>query len=244
MELANFQKYVQGFERNLDMMTGIDPSWQSIVEGELAKPYMQHLKTFLEEERLAGKVIYPPNDLLFNAFKQTPLDQVKVVIMGQDPYHGEGQAHGLSFSVPEGVKPPPSLQNIFKEIKSDLGIPISKSGCLLNWARQGVLLLNATLSVRAGEPKSHHGHGWETFTNRVIQALCERDDPIVFLLWGKSALDKFQHIGHATEKHLVLTAAHPSPLSAYAGFLGCRHFSQANAFLQKFGKLPIDWAVH
>lgn len=226
------------------MMAEIDPSWNLIIKDELAKPYMRELSDFLRAEELAGRVVYPPKDLFFNAFRQTPLDGVKVVIMGQDPYHGEGQAHGLSFSVPEGVKVPPSLLNIFKEIKSDLGISIPKSGCLLSWAKQGVLLLNATLSVRSGEPKSHFGHGWEIFTDRIVQALCERREPIVFLLWGKSALDKFQHIGASSAGHLVLTAAHPSPLSAYAGFLGCRHFSQANAFLERHRKQPIDWAVH
>jgi uracil-DNA glycosylase len=221
----------------------MDPSWLSKLETEFEKPYMQNLRAFLLDEKQKGKLIYPPSKLIFNAFSQTSFDEVKVVIIGQDPYHGPGQAHGLSFSVPEGVPPPPSLQNIFKEIHSDLGLPILKKGCLLSWAKQGVLLLNATLSVRAGEAKSHHGKGWEQFTDRVIQLLCEKEDPIVFLLWGKSALDKFQQIGTGSNRHLVLTAAHPSPLSAYAGFLGCRHFSQANAFLENRGKAPIDWTV-
>ncbi len=164
--------------------------------------------------------------------------------MGQDPYHGPGQAHGLSFSVPKGVPLPPSLQNIFKELKDDLQVPPPPHGCLIDWAKQGVLLLNATLTVRANEPKSHYGQGWEVFTDRIVQLLCLRKDPLVFLLWGKSALDKFQHIesGKGTD-HLVLTAAHPSPLSAYSGFFGCRHFSKTNDFLKSKGKSPIDWKI-
>jgi len=226
-------------------MICMDPSWLERLQPEFEKPYMRKLLSFLDEEKRSGVVVYPPSELIFNAFCQTSFDAVKVVIMGQDPYHGSGQAHGLAFSVPEGVRPPPSLKNIFKELKSDLGLPIPSNGCLLSWAKQGVLLLNATLTVRGDEAKSHHGQGWELFTDRVIQLLCESPDPIVFLLWGKSALDKFQHIGsRETKNHLVLTAAHPSPLSAYTGFLGCGHFSKANEFLQRHGKQPIDWAVH
>jgi len=220
----------------------MEASWLEKLGPEFEKPYMRKLEDFLAKEIRSGQVIYPPFEWVFNAFCQTPFDQVKVVIMGQDPYHGPGQAHGLSFSVPKGVPAPPSLQNIFKEIKADLGIPIPNHGCLIEWAKQGVLLLNATLTVRDGEAKSHHGQGWEVFTDRVIQLLCERKDPIVFLLWGKSASDKFQHI-HCAKHHHVLTAAHPSPLSAHAGFLGCRHFSLTNEFLHKIGKKPIHWAI-
>lgn len=220
----------------------MEASWLERLETEFEKPYMKELEAFLAKEISSGATIYPPYELIFNAFCQTPFNQVKVVIMGQDPYHGPGQAHGLSFSVPPGIPAPPSLQNIFKEIKSDLNIPIPNHGCLLKWAHQGVLLLNATLTVRANEPKSHHGHGWEMFTDRVIQALCAREDPLVFLLWGKSALDKFQHINCASH-HFVLTAPHPSPLSAHMGFLGCRHFSKTNELLMKAGKTPIDWSL-
>lgn len=220
----------------------MEVSWLKRLKPEFEKPYMKQLEAFLAQELASGSVVYPPYELIFNAFCQTPFDQVKVVIIGQDPYHGPGQAHGLCFSVPMGVPAPPSLQNIFKEIKEDLKLPVSNHGCLLKWAHQGVLLLNATLTVRANEPKSHHGRGWETFTDQVIQLVCERSDPIVFLLWGKSAYDKFQHINHARH-HLVLTAPHPSPLSAYSGFFGCRHFSKTNEFLAKVGKTPIDWSL-
>lgn len=221
----------------------MDSSWLDRLKDEFEKPYMKDLEAFLAKEIESGAEVYPPFDLIFNAFCQTPFDEVKVVIMGQDPYHGPGQAHGLSFSVPKGVQPPPSLQNIFKELKADLGIPVPNHGCLIGWAKQGVLLLNATLTVRAHEAKSHHGKGWEIFTDRVIQLLCAKKDPIVFLLWGKSAYDKFQHIQGNTSQHLVLTSAHPSPLSAHAGFLGCRHFSKTNEFLKKVGKKPIEWAL-
>src|SRR5690606_26205325 len=185
----------------------IEASWLALLKEEFEKPYMKQLELFLAEEIASGATIYPPFELIFNAFCQTPFDKVKVVIMGQDPYHGEGQAHGLSFSVPKGVAQPPSLQNIFKELKDDLGISPPNHGCLIDWCKQGVLLLNATLTVRANEPKSHYGKGWETFTDRVIQLLCARKDPIVFLLWGKSAAEKFQHIAPArsSSPHLVLT---------------------------------------
>ncbi len=163
--------------------------------------------------------------------------------MGQDPYHGAGQAHGLSFSVPKGIPTPPSLQNIYKELKADLGMPPPAHGCLIDWAKEGVLLLNATLTVRAGEPKSHFGRGWEPFTDRVIQLLCARKDPIVFILWGRSALEKFEHISTTSSHHLVLTAPHPSPFSAHTGFLGCRHFSKTNDLLKKAGKAPVNWAI-
>lgn len=205
----------------------MDASWLERLKGEFQKPYMKELEAFLAREAAGGAVVYPPYELIFNAFCQTPFEAVKVVIMGQDPYHGEGQAHGLSFSVPKGVPTPPSLLNIFKELRDDLGMAIPKHGCLEGWARQGVLLLNATLTVRANEAKSHFGKGWEVFTDKVVQLLCEKKDPIVFLLWGKSALEKYQHIpACGTGSHLALTAPHPSPLSAHAGFLGCRHFSK------------------
>lgn len=217
----------------------LEKSWHERLKSELEKPYIQELKRFLEEEKAAGKTVYPPESFVFNAFLQIPFDKVKVVIVGQDPYHGAGQAHGLSFSVPLGVNPPPSLKNIYKEIKADLGILPRQDGSLLHWAQQGVLLLNATLTVRAGEPKSHYGKGWEQFTDAVIDALVQRDDPIVFLLWGKSAQEK----GHRAvgTKHAVYEAAHPSPYSADR-FFGCRHFSKANQFLQSVNKSPIDWS--
>lgn len=216
--------------------------WQTALGDEFQKTYMQRLRAFVKQERACGVAVYPPSASVFNAFYQTPLEKVRVVIIGQDPYHGEGQAHGLSFSVPEGMPIPPSLQNMFKELKEDLGVPCSKSGCLLGWARQGVFLLNATLTVRAGEPKSHYGQGWEEFTDQVVRVLYARKEPLVFLLWGKSAEEKLQHIQMAdASHHLILTAAHPSPFSSYRGFFGCRHFSKTNAFLKQSGYDPIDW---
>jgi uracil-DNA glycosylase len=217
----------------------IEKSWHEKLKEEIAKPYIQELKQFLQAEKAAGKIIYPPENDVFNALLQTPYEGVKVVIVGQDPYHGAGQAHGLSFSVPPGVPTPPSLKNIYKEIHTDLGITPPKDGCLLHWAQQGVLLLNATLTVRAGEPKSHYGRGWEHFTDAIIDVLVQRPDPIVFLLWGKSAQEK----GHRAvgSHHAVFEAAHPSPYSAM-NFLGCHHFSKANQFLQSVGKSPIDWS--
>jgi uracil-DNA glycosylase len=222
-------------------ITPMHASWIDRLLSEFNEPYMKQLEAYLTDEKRLGYTVYPPSNLIFNALCQTPFEGIRVVIIGQDPYHGPGQAHGLSFSVPDEVRPPPSLVNIFKEIQSDLGIPVSKSGNLLSWAKQGVLLLNATFSVREGKPKSHFGQGWERFTDHIVELLWERPDPIVFLLWGKSAAEKVpQGITH----HLVLKAPHPSPLSAYAGFLGCRHFSKTNAFLVQKGKQPIDWAVH
>lgn len=221
----------------------IEESWLALLEDEFQKPYMKQLEQFLASEAAQGIEVYPPLHLIFNALCYTPFERVKVVIMGQDPYHGPGQAHGLSFSVPKGVPIPPSLQNIYKEIKSDLGIAPPSHGCLVDWAKQGVLLLNATLTVRANEAKSHYGKGWERFTDRIIELLCQREDPIVFLLWGRSAYEKFQHIHAKSSHHLVLTSAHPSPLSAHAGFLGCRHFSKANEFLEKAGQSAIDWSI-
>jgi uracil-DNA glycosylase len=223
----------------------MEASWLERLGSEFEKPYMRRLESFLGQEIQAGKTIYPPFELTFNAFCQTAFDDAKVVIIGQDPYHGFGQAHGLCFSVPHGVPLPPSLQNIFKELSEDLDCPTPNHGCLLSWAHQGVLLLNATLTVRENEPRSHYGKGWEEFTDRVVQLLAARTDPIVFVLWGRSALEKWQHVSGENQKggHLVLKAAHPSPLSAHAGFFGCRHFSKINAFLEKNGKTPIDWAL-
>ena len=197
---------------------------------------------FLKTEKAAGKIIYPPGPLIFNAFDQTPFDQVKVVIIGQDPYHGPGQAHGLSFSVPPGIKPPPSLVNIFKEIKADIGIQMPADlGDLTHWAKQGVLLLNAALTVRAGEPFSHAKIGWAQFTDAVIQKISDEKEHIIFLLWGKFAQEKKALIDEGS--HHVLKAAHPSPLSAHNGFMGCGHFSKINQLLVCDGKAPIDWSI-
>lgn len=221
----------------------LESSWKRLLEKEIAKPYFKELKLFLEQEKERGCVVYPPEDLIFNAFLHTPYNEVKVVIMGQDPYHGPGQANGLSFSVPCGIPLPPSLKNIFLEMESDLKVSTPKVGCLSHWARQGVLLLNATLTVRAGEAKSHYGKGWERFTDAVVDLLLERTDPIIFLLWGKSAQEKLKGIldENRARTHVVLTAAHPSPLSAYNGFFGCRHFSRVNKLLVEWKKDPMDW---
>ena len=223
----------------------LGPDWQRVLKDELTQPYIPALAAFVARERTGKVPVYPPKDLVFNAFKLTPYHDVKVLVMGQDPYHGPGQAHGLSFSVPIGVQPPPSLQNIFKELAADTGISQPSHGCLLNWARQGVMMLNATLTVRQSEPMSHHGKGWERFTDAVVAKLCERDDPVIFVLWGKSAQDKCKKIKGLEKgsRHAVLTAAHPSPLSAHQGFLGCRHFSNINEILIKQGKSSIDWAI-
>ncbi|MFI5333910.1 MAG: uracil-DNA glycosylase [Chlamydiales bacterium] len=222
----------------------IERSWHEVLKEEMEKPYIAHLKSFLAKEKASGALVYPPEPLVFYAFRQTPFAKTRVVIVGQDPYHGDGQAHGLSFSVPCGIPFPPSLRNIFQELSNDLKIPTPKDGCLTGWAKQGVLLLNATLTVRANEPKSHHGQGWEQFTDAVILKLIERDDPIAFVLWGKSAQEKVQHFMHKTKpNHAVFVAAHPSPFSAHSGFFGCRHFSKVNAHLQKFGQTPINWEI-
>jgi uracil-DNA glycosylase len=219
----------------------IDDSWKSALKSEFGKSYFQNIVTFLKTEKMAGKTIYPPGSLIFNAFNTTPLAHVKVVILGQDPYHGPGQAHGLCFSVASGVPAPPSLVNIFKELQSDVGVPIPDHGCLTKWAEQGVLLLNASLTVRASEPMSHSQIGWAEFTNNVIKKISEQKEHVVFMLWGKFAQEKQVLIDET--KHLVLKAAHPSPLSAYAGFFGCRHFSKANEYLVKNGIDPINWAL-
>lgn len=224
----------------------IEPSWKQHLAEEFRKPYFSALKAFLKEEKAKGAVIYPPGPLIFNAFNKTPFDKVKVVILGQDPYHGPGQAHGLCFSVQRGVKPPPSLVNIFKELKADTaavpgGFEIPGHGCLEAWAERGVLLLNASLTVRAGQAGSHHGKGWEIFTSAAVQALNDEKRGLVFLLWGKPAQEKGSIIDPS--RHHVLKAAHPSPFSADRGFFGCRHFSKANAFLEKEGREPIDWRL-
>ncbi len=222
------------------MLIKIDRSWYEILQDEIKKPYIEELKQFLEKEIKEGKQIFPDPSNIFRAFSQTAFQQVKVVIVGQDPYHGIGQADGLAFSVPYGVPPPPSLKNIFKEIEKDLGIPVPTHGTLNKWAQQGVLLLNTTLTVRAGEPKSHYGKGWELLTDAIIQILAARKDPMLFLLWGKTAQEKEKSI-EGTD-HIALKAAHPSPYSV-KNFLGCRHFSKTNSFLEKHGKKPIDWSL-
>ena len=219
----------------------MEPSWKERLSGEFRKPYFAELKSFLKEEKKHGQIIYPPGPMIFNAFNKTPFDAVKVVILGQDPYHGPGQAHGLCFSVQPGVKPPPSLVNIFKELNSDLGLPIPDHGNLEKWTDQGVLLLNACLTVRAGQPGSHHGKGWEEFTNAAIKTLNDEKDGLVFLLWGKPAQLKGSIIDPA--RHHVLKAAHPSPFSAHSGFFGTKHFSKTNAILEKSGRAPINWQI-
>jgi uracil-DNA glycosylase len=217
----------------------IEPAWKQILKEEFKKPYFEHIVLHLKTERTQGKTIYPPGSLIFNAFNTTPADKVKVVILGQDPYHGPGQAHGLCFSVQKGVPPPPSLINIFKELHEDIGIKIPNHGTLTHWAEQGVFLLNASLTVRAGEPMSHAKIGWAQFTDTVIKKISESHSPTVFILWGKFAQEKRVLIDES--KHLILKAAHPSPLSAHAGFFGCKHFSKANAWLVSKGIDPIDW---
>lgn len=219
----------------------IEESWKKVLKEEFNKTYFQQIVTFLKTEKTAGKVIYPPGPLLFNAFDKTPFNKVKVVLLGQDPYHNKGQAHGLSFSVPTGVPPPPSLVNIFKELNSDLGIAIPSTGNLEPWALQGVLLLNASLSVRQNEPGSHSKIGWLQFTDTVIRKLSEEKKGIIFLLWGRFAQEKQVIIDET--KHFVLKAAHPSPFSADKGFFGCKHFSKTNELLSKQGKTPINWKL-
>ena len=216
------------------------PTWKDVLAAEKQELYFRELLKFVEEERSKGKTIYPKNSEVFNALALTPLRDVKVVILGQDPYHGASQAHGLCFSVLPPILPPPSLVNIFNELKSDLGIPRPTHGSLEGWAKQGVLLLNAVLTVEDGRPGSHANRGWERFTDKVIQVVNDQCDGIVFLLWGAYAQKKAGFVNRA--KHCVLSAPHPSPLSAHRGFLGCRHFSKANEFLAQRGKLAIDWS--
>lgn len=222
-------------------MVNFNNDWDKILDGEFDKDYYVRLKQFLINEYKTCR-IYPSMYDIFNAMKLTAYNDVKCVIIGQDPYHGEGQAHGLSFSVRQGIAPPPSLVNIFKEIKNDVGIDNSgKHGDLTKWAENGVLLLNSVLTVRANQPRSHRGMGWEQFTTEIITLLNKREKPMVFLLWGNDAKQKMSYI--TNPNHLVLTSAHPSPLSAYNGFFGCRHFSKANEFLRKNGLEEIDWSI-
>ncbi|MDG1074612.1 MAG: uracil-DNA glycosylase [Methylophilaceae bacterium] len=226
---------------SIDPSGQLHPSWQAVIGQSFHQPYMQALCDFLKQEKAAGKIIYPPSALIFNAFNQTPFEQVRVVVIGQDPYHGEGQAHGLSFSVPAGVKPPPSLVNIKKEIAADLGIQMSGSGDLSAWAKQGVLLLNATLTVEKGLAGSHQKRGWEQFTDTAIAALNARREHLVFILWGSYAQQKGINID--SHRHLVLSSVHPSPLSAHRGFFGNHLFSQTNAYLVKHHQAAIDWQL-
>ncbi len=224
------------------MEVKMEASWKEVLKNEFTKPYFQQIVIFLKTEKAAGKIIYPPGSLLFNAFNQTPFHKLKVVILGQDPYHGEGQAHGLSFSVQNGIKLPPSLANIYKEIQNDIGIAMPVHfGNLTRWAEQGVLLLNTSLTVRANEPNSHAKFGWSDFTDAVIQKISDEKKGIIFLLWGKFAQEKQNLIDET--KHVVLKAAHPSPLSAHTGFWGCKHFSKTNELLTKQGISPIDWKL-
>ena len=218
----------------------LEPGWKARVGDYLQRPDMQELAAFLRREKAAGKRIFPPGPRIFSALDATPFDQVKVVILGQDPYHGAGQAHGLCFSVLPGVPVPPSLGNIYKEIQADLGHAPPGHGCLLPWARQGVLLLNAVLTVEEGRAGSHQGKGWEGFTDAIVQALDREKEGLVFMLWGAYAQAKGRLL---QGRHCVLRAPHPSPLSAHRGFLGCGHFSKANRWLQGGGKAPVDWSL-
>lgn len=219
----------------------IEESWKQALASEFKQPYFAALKSFLVAEKKAGQTIFPPGKWIFNAFNSTPLDKAKVVIIGQDPYHGPGQAHGLCFSVQKGVATPPSLKNMYKELNTDLGLPIPSHGNLQHWADQGVLLLNAILTVRAHQAASHRNKGWETFTDAAIRKLNSERENLVFLLWGGFAKKKASMID--PDKHHILAAAHPSPLSAHNGFFGCQHFSKTNEFLVSKGLEPIDWSV-
>jgi len=218
----------------------LEPSWKTRLAGEFDLPYMQALRQFLLQRKRQGAEIFPPGKEIFNALDSTPFDQVKVVVLGQDPYHGPGQAHGLCFSVQDGVAIPPSLVNIYKEITEDIGAQPPANGNLQHWAEQGVLLLNAVLTVERGQAAAHQGKGWEQFTDRIVSELNGHREGLVFMLWGSYAMKKGAHIDRG--RHLVLTAPHPSPLSAHRGFFGCRHFSKANAWLQQHGQTPIHWA--
>jgi uracil-DNA glycosylase len=220
------------------MNVRIHDSWKTHLKTEFEKPYFKILTDFVREEYMT-KTVYPPPASIFNAFKLCPLDNVKVVILGQDPYHGKGQAHGLCFSVNDGVRVPPSLQNIYKEIAEDCGLPTPQSGNLEQWAKQGVLLLNATLTVQAGHAGSHQHKGWEEFTDAVIRVVNEEKENVVFILWGRYAQNKTWMIDD--KKHLVLTAPHPSPFSAHGGFFGCKHFSKTNVYLKEHGREVVKW---
>lgn len=223
----------------------LEESWNEALEQELAKPYLAQLGAFLQSLEAEGIPFYPPKEDLFNAFFMTPYSKVKVLIMGQDPYHGPGQAHGMSFSVRRGVPLPPSLVNIFKELGAELQVPMPKHGCLESWAKQGVLLLNAILSVEAGKPLSHQRKGWEWLTDAVVRVLCERKDPVIFVLWGRAAKQKLLPLTeeYQVDPKYILEAPHPSPLSAHYGFFGCGHFARINELLAEMGKEPIQWAL-
>ena len=228
------------FKQMEQIQPTIEENWKSVLKEEFDKPYFSELKSFLLEEKKKYRV-FPPGSLMFNAFNKTPFDNVKVVFIGQDPYHGFGQAHGLCFSVPDGIPQPPSLVNIFKEIENDLGIKPPRHGNLEKWATQGILLLNATLSVRENQPGSHQRKGWENFTDAAIHQLSAQKQGLIFVLWGNFAIAKKELIDPG--KHHILTAAHPSPLSASKGFFGCRHFSKINEILRSEGKEEIDWRL-
>lgn len=219
----------------------LESTWKEVLKEEFDKPYMKSLGDFLRAEKMAGKVVYPKGSLIFNALNSTPLNKVKVVILGQDPYHGPNQAHGLSFSVQPGVTPPPSLVNIYKELKRDLNIDPPPHGCLQSWAEQGVLLLNTSLTVEANKAASHSKQGWQLFTDKIIEAVNSQCEHVVFILWGSHAQSKRNLID--PQKHLILCSAHPSPLSAHRGFFGCGHFSKTNYFLQQQGIPPINWQL-
>ena len=219
----------------------IETSWKVKLKDIFNEPWFEQIALHIKTEKAQGKIIYPPGPLIFNAFNTTPYDKIKVVILGQDPYHGPGQAQGLCFSVQEGVPPPPSLVNIFKELHDDTGVPVPAHGNLIHWAQQGVFLLNASLTVRAGEPMSHSKIGWSRFTDEVIKRISDGREHIVFILWGKFAQEKKVLIDDS--KHCILRSAHPSPLSAHAGFFGCRHFSKTNEYLMRNGIDPIDWKL-
>lgn len=228
-----------------DLPIILHESWKIALWEEFAQPYMSSLDTFLAAEKLAGTVIFPEESKYFRALELTPLDRARVVILGQDPYHGPGQAHGLAFSVPPGVRVPPSLRNVYRELQADLGIAPAGHGWLEHWAKQGVLLLNSVLTVEEGKAASHQGRGWERLSDAIVAAVNERVEPTVFLLWGAYAQKKAGFVDDIARggRHLVLRAAHPSPLSAHNGFFGCRHFSQANEFLIARGQVPVDWAL-
>lgn len=223
------------------MEVKIEDSWKEVLKNEFNKPYFSQISKHIKTEKSQGKTIYPTGSLIFNAFNTTPFHKTKVVLLGQDPYHGQGQAHGLCFSVQNGVPPPPSLQNIFKELHDDIGISMPGHGNLTHWAKQGVFLLNASLTVRAGEPMSHSKIGWAQFTDSVIKIISSQKKNVVFLLWGKFAQEKRALIDESL--HLILRSVHPSPLSAHGGFFGCKHFSKTNEYLVKHGIEPIDWSL-
>lgn len=231
--------------RQQQFFAALPESWKKPLEQVCQRPEIDALIQFLQIREAAGATIYPAKQNIFNALRETPFDKVSVVIVGQDPYHGPGQAHGLCFSVPPGVPKPPSLQNIFKELHTDIGMPIPTQGTLTGWAKQGVLLLNAILTVEDGKPASHAGHGWEIFTDAIIEQIIKRKHPTVLMLWGSYAQKKVQNLGLHIDpiRDLILKAVHPSPLSAYNGFLGCHHFSKANAFLKKHGLSEINWTI-